>query len=171
MVPAVLHNHNQAISPRMRKGRHHVTKEEKALLIAYLVDAREISPRPGRRRANSVPGLVRGPLGRGIRRGPPTKPSWKPTGCGSVASIAGPKGHLPHCPTAGRLRPRHSLRLLRRRPRRRAWPRDTPNAGTPHWKTWLGSAGSWTTSIAGRGYNGGPRQGRSGLVMPIRHQA
>ena len=43
------------------------------------------------------------------------------------------------------------------------------NAGTTRWETWLGSARSWTTSTSRHGLCGGPRPGRSGLVMPIRY--
>ena len=147
-----------------------MTDGEKALLIEYLVDAGEIFPDLDvdveaqflewhEVRQGVVPGETH------------YKAIRKPPGCGSGASSrAGSKGCLPHPPTA-RASATTTLRAVATpRGTLPAWPRATPNAGTTRWKTWLESAGSWTTSTSRRrGYNGGLRLGRSGLVMPISH--
>ena len=149
-----------------------MTNEEQDLLIAYLVDAGEIFPDldvdmedqfldwyqvrqgvvSGEAHYKAILEAARVPaLSAGSQGASPRCPTARASATTALPAVATPKGTPP------------------------AWPRATPNTGTTHWKTWLGSAGSWTTStswrrpptgLSCRSLDAGPRPGRSGTPAP-----
>ena len=91
-----------------------MTDEEQDLLTAYLVDAGEIFPDLDVDVEDSVPGLVRGPPGHGVRRGPL---QGHPPGSQGAKPEPREQARRDACPTVRPpegLRPRCSVRLLRR---------------------------------------------------------
>ena len=127
-----------------------MTDEEKALLIEYLVDAGEIFSDLDVDVETQF--LDWYEVRRALSPGKPTtRPSWTPPGCVSGASSAGSKGPSPRCPTYRASATTALPAVATPKGTLPAWPRATRNAGTTRWKTWLGSAGSWTTSTSRRG--------------------
>ena len=156
-----------------------MTNEEQDLLIAYLVDAGEIFPDldvagetqfldwyeirqgviSGEAHYKAILDAARvrkRSLERGLEGCLPHRPTARASATTALRAAATPKGTLPD------------------------WLRATRNAGTTHWKTWRESAGSWTTStsrrrnplgLTYRSHNPGPRPGRSGSFIPIRHSS